>query len=45
MKNKTTQFVKNYCTMKRIETQGRLTPEIIALEKLLDAMVKRDNRK
>lgn len=44
MKNKTTAFVKSYCTMIRIQSQGRLTPEIIALEKLLDALVKRDNR-
>lgn len=38
-------FVKHYCTMIRIGNQGRLTPESIALEKLLDALIKRFNRK
>jgi hypothetical protein len=45
MKNKTTAFVKRYCTMIRIGNQGRLTPESIALEKLLDKLIIRDRNR
>ena len=42
MTNKTTQFVKRYATMINIRNGGRLTPETIALNKLVDVLEKRD---
>lgn len=43
--NSTTQFVKRYCTAKRIASQGRLTAEIIAIERLLEKLEIRDRNR
>lgn len=43
--NSTTQFVKRYCTAKRIASQGRLTPEIIAIERLVEKLEIRDRNR